>query len=86
MNLLLVLAYWGQHRFVRARQEMMRVIRLAEPERMIRPFLDCGDQIIPLLIDILHMKKPSPREREILQLLDEGLDNKVLARRLIAYR
>lgn len=121
MNLLLAQAYWEQHKFVQARQEMMRAIRMAEPEGIIRPFLDHGDQIIPLLTDILHIKslsvvhrrfvsqlidqfrvvypdlpilsleemavpapmRLSPREREILQLLDEGLDNKALARRLV---
>lgn len=121
INLLLALAYWGQHKFGLARREMMRAVRQAEPEGIIRPFLVCGEPLVPLLIDLLHMKKlsrlhrqfvrrlleqsqtdcserssppaeettgsapvqVSPREREILQLLDEGLDNKALARRLV---
>jgi LuxR family maltose regulon positive regulatory protein len=120
-NLLLAMAYWGQSKYVQARQEMMSAIRMAEPESIIRPFLDCGDRIIPLLTDVLHMRKLgilhrqfvnrlmdqfraaypalalppaeemavplwsqlTPREREILKLLDEGLDNKALARRLV---
>jgi LuxR family maltose regulon positive regulatory protein len=120
-NLLLALAYWGQKKFVQAHQEMMRAINLAEPEGIIRPFLDCGSQIIPLLSSVLGAKKLSrvqhqfvcqlldlfraahpavsipsaeemagsvsaqlsPREREILQLLEAGLDNKALAQRLV---
>lgn len=63
INLLLALAYWGQHKIFQARQEMMQAIRLAEPEGIIRPFLDCGDQIIPLLNTILHAKKPNRTHR-----------------------
>jgi LuxR family maltose regulon positive regulatory protein len=121
-NLLLALAYWGQHKVNQAHQEMLRAIRLAEPEGIIRPFLDCGFSLIPVLTFVLHAGKLSrvqhdfvtllfnhlrtaypetpvpsptevaawfvsaqisPREQEILRLLDEGLDNQALAAHLM---
>ena len=120
-NLLLALAYWGQHKVAQAQHEVIWAIRMAKPEGIIRPFLNCSDHIIPLLTNVLHLKNMSgpyrqfihqlidqiratfpnvsipsvekvvgfaaanlsPREREILQLLDEGLDNKALASRLV---
>ncbi len=119
-NLLLALVYWEQHKFVQARQEMVQIIRLASSEGIIRPFLDCGIRIIPLLDDFLKIKnlnvnyrqfvrqlisqfqttnpeillwfteenidylseQLSPREREVIKMLDKGLDNLSLARRL----
>ncbi len=121
-TLLLALAYWGQHKVNQAMQALMQAIRMAEPEGIIRPFLDCGLALMPLLTVIqateklsrpqrhfvsqllLHLQaiypdapvpssqelevravsaQISPREQEILQLLNEGLDNKELAQRLV---
>ncbi len=120
VNLLLALAYWGQKKFADAQREMNQAIRIAEAEGIIRPFLDCGRQIIPLLTATMHEKrvgrnhrlfvrqlrdqffaenphlldtaeeptshsmvdKLSPREREVLQLLADGLNNTAMARRL----
>lgn len=121
-NLLLALAYWGQHKVKQAHRKMLHAIRMAEPEGIIRPFLDCGSPLIPVLIFVLHAGKLnhaqrefvtsvfnqfctaspetpvpspaevanwfvstqiSPREQEVLRLLDEGLDNQALAARLV---
>ena len=120
-NLLIALAYWGQQKVLQAQQEVVQALRLAESEGIVRPFLDCGPRLIPLLVDILDLKTlsrlqrefvrgllaefsvtypgssivsapvifaPAPvaltaREQEILRMLDEGMDNKAMARRLV---
>ena len=120
-NLLIALAYWGQQKVLQAQQEVAQALRLAESEGIVRPFLDCGPRLIPLLVDILDLKTlsrlqrefvrglltefsltypgsdiaPAPtifapvpvsltaREQEILRMLDEGMDNKAMARRLV---
>ncbi|HEY84272.1 MAG TPA: hypothetical protein G4N96_04050 [Chloroflexi bacterium] len=40
-----------------ARQAMVKAVRLAGPEEFIRPFLDRGTQIIPLLTLVLRTEK-----------------------------
>jgi LuxR family maltose regulon positive regulatory protein len=119
-NLLLALACWGQQKVSQAQQELGQALRLAESEGIVRPFLDCGLRLVPLLVDILDRKtlnrlhrefvggllaefsvtypelsiaaeqaaapvavSLTPREQEILRLLDEGMDNKAMARRLV---
>ncbi len=49
-QLLLTLAYWGQNKTHQAQDELRAALRVAEPERMIRPFLDCGPRVMPLLL------------------------------------
>ncbi len=49
-QLLLALACWGQNKTHQAQDELRVALRVAEPERMIRPFLDCGPRLIPLLV------------------------------------
>ena len=48
-QLLLALAYWGQDKSRKALDALLAVVRIAEPEDMTRPFLDCGARLIPLL-------------------------------------
>jgi LuxR family maltose regulon positive regulatory protein len=119
--LLIALACWGQQKVLQAQQEVAQSLRLAEPEGIVRPFLDCGPRLIPLLVEILDLKTlsrlqrefargllaefsitspesgiaPAPaaiapvsvsltaREQEIVRMLDEGMDNKAMARRLV---
>ena len=47
--LLLAAAYWGQNKTHQAQREILSVIRAAEPGGIVRPFLDIGRQLIPLL-------------------------------------
>ena len=48
-RLLLALAYWGQDKSRQALVELSAAVRFAEPGGIIRPFLDCGPRLIPLL-------------------------------------
>jgi LuxR family transcriptional regulator, maltose regulon positive regulatory protein len=64
LELLLAMAYWGQKKFYQARQEMIKAIRFADPERIVRPFLDFGPSLVPLLIDILQIKRLSAMQRK----------------------
>jgi LuxR family maltose regulon positive regulatory protein len=49
-TLLLAIAYWGQQQINRAVQTLLPAIFMAEPEGIIRPFLDGGPPLIPLLM------------------------------------
>ena len=48
-HLLLALAYWGQDKSRQALGALSAAVRFAEPGGIIRPFLDCGPRLIPLL-------------------------------------
>jgi LuxR family maltose regulon positive regulatory protein len=121
-KVLLAVTHWAQHKFNQAQREMIWAVRAAAAEEIIRPFLDCGPQIIPLLsflmagsklmdrqrafvkslldqlladcpdfpipsadelADRIEAARISPREQKVLQLLEEGLNNKELAARMI---
>jgi LuxR family maltose regulon positive regulatory protein len=72
-RVLLALALFEQHKIYQARQLMAEAVRLAAPERYIRPFLDHDVQPVPLLALLLHAESLSAEcqefIREILQLL-----------------
>ncbi|MCB8982602.1 MAG: hypothetical protein H6659_02125 [Ardenticatenaceae bacterium] len=53
-RVLLALALYGQHKLNQTRQVLLEAVRLAAPERFIRPFLNHGTQLIPLLALLLH--------------------------------
>ncbi len=72
-RVLLVLALFEQHKMYQARQALAEAVRLAAPERFIRPFLDHGSQLVSLLALMLHTENLTSESRgfihEILQLL-----------------
>ncbi|MBE2202482.1 MAG: hypothetical protein IAE79_27975, partial [Anaerolinea sp.] len=53
-RVLLALALFEQHKMNQARQVLVEAVRLAAPERFIRPFLNHDSQLIPLLALALH--------------------------------
>ncbi len=77
-RVLLSLALFEQHKMNQARQALAETIRLAAPERFIRPFLTHGSQLVPLLTLVLHTENLSAESqefiREILRLLGQ-VDN-----------
>ena len=72
-RVMLALALFKQHKLYQARQVLAEAIRLAAPERFIRPFLDRGSQLLPLLVLSLHTQSLTTKcqefVHEILQLL-----------------
>ena len=80
-RLLLALALFKQHKMYQARQALAEAVRLAAPERFIRPFLAHNSQLVPLLTLVLHTENLTAEAqgfiREVLQLLgqtDHALD------------
>ncbi|MEZ4512644.1 MAG: LuxR C-terminal-related transcriptional regulator [Chloroflexota bacterium] len=75
---LLALALFEQHKTYQARQVLADAIRSAAPERLIRPFLDRGPQLLPLLVLSLHTQSLTTKcqefVHEILQLLGHTED------------
>ncbi len=72
----LALALFGQHKVNQALQVMNEAVRLAAPERFIRPFLDGGAACVPLLWLLWNSKELNADSRvftkELLHLLDPG--------------
>lgn len=72
-RVLLALVLFKQHKLYQARQTLAEAVRLAAPERFIRPFLDYGPQPISLLALLLHTENLTAESQgfihEILQLL-----------------
>lgn len=72
-RVLLALALFKQHKMYQARQTLAEAVRLAAPERFIRPFLNLGPQLVSLLALMLHTENLTNESqgfiREILQLL-----------------
>ncbi len=72
-RVLLALALFEQRKINRAQQVLTEAVRLAAPERFIRPFLNHGDALIPLIALTLHTENlPAKSEafiRQLLQLL-----------------
>lgn len=72
-RVLLALTLFEQHKMYQARQVLAEAIRLAAPERFIRPFLNHDLQLVPLLALLLHTETLTAESqrfiREILQLL-----------------
>lgn len=70
----LALALLGQHKTNQALQVMTEMVRMAAPERYIRPFLDHGTDCIPLLSLALETQNLTDDAqdfiRELLQLLE----------------
>ncbi len=73
VRVLLGLALFEQHKLNQARQVMTEAVRLAAPERLIRPFLTPGASLIPLLALLRHTETLTTESQEfllhILQLL-----------------
>lgn len=73
VRILLALALYFGHKLNQARQVLSEAIRLAAPERFLRPFLDYGPDLVPLLALVLHTENLTTESqrfvREILQLL-----------------
>ncbi len=71
-RIMLALALFGQHKINQSRQVMADALRLAAPERFIRPFLDYSSLSIPLLPLVLQTENLTAEAqafiREILQL------------------
>ncbi|MBK8902563.1 MAG: hypothetical protein IPM53_15350 [Anaerolineaceae bacterium] len=76
VRVLLALALFDQHKLNQARQVMAEAIRLAAPERLIRPFLNHGTQLVPLLVLLQHTETLTAEAqefiRQILQLLGDS--------------
>lgn len=73
VRVMLALALFEQHKLNQARQMLSEAIRLAAPERLIRPFLTQNTQLIPLLALLQHTENLTAESHEfivqILQLL-----------------
>ncbi len=73
---MLALALFEQHKVNQSRHLMAEAIRLAAPELFIRPFLDHGIQVAPLLTLVLHTEnlavEPQTFVREVLRMLDNA--------------
>ncbi|MCA9953348.1 MAG: hypothetical protein KC434_01420 [Anaerolineales bacterium] len=73
VRVMLALALFEQHKLNQARQMLSEAIRLAAPERLIRPFLTQNTQLIPLLALLQHTENLTAESRDfivqILQLL-----------------
>ncbi len=71
---LLAIALFEQRKLKQARQVLCDAISQAAPERFIRPFLDYGSELIPLMVLVLHTQNLPIKSQElihqILQLLD----------------
>ena len=71
-HMLLAVAYWGANKINQAQRALMSAVRLAQPEGALRPFLDRGAAMIPLLSFVVNTGKLIPAHRHfIAQLLDE---------------
>jgi LuxR family maltose regulon positive regulatory protein len=72
----LALALFGQHKVNQAVQVISEAIRLAAPERFIRPFLDGGSACVPLLWLLWNSQELNADSlaftKELLHLLDPG--------------
>ncbi|MEZ4646397.1 MAG: LuxR C-terminal-related transcriptional regulator [Chloroflexota bacterium] len=66
-RILLALALFKQHKLYQARQVLAEAVRLAAPERFIRPFLIHGSQFIPLLVLTLHTENQSAEKQGIIR-------------------
>jgi LuxR family maltose regulon positive regulatory protein len=73
VRVLLGLALFEQHKLNQARQVMTEAVRLAAPERLLRPFLTPGTALIPLLALLRHTESFTTESQQfllnILQLL-----------------
>ncbi|MCA9919799.1 MAG: hypothetical protein KC445_17705, partial [Anaerolineales bacterium] len=65
-RVLLALALFKGHKLYQARQVLAESIRLAAPENFIRPFLDHGSELLPLLA-LLQAKHLSDESQEFIQ-------------------
>lgn len=72
-RVMLALALYEQHKLKQARQILSEAIRLATPERFLRPFLNYDTQLIPLLALLQHTENLTAESSafidQILQLL-----------------
>jgi LuxR family maltose regulon positive regulatory protein len=77
-RVLLALALFKQHKLNQARQVLAEAVRLAAPERFIRPFLSQGPTLAPLLTLVLHTENFTVQcqefVKEILSLLAQTED------------
>lgn len=66
-RVLLALALFGQHKINQARQVMTEAIRLAAPEKFIRPFLESGGACAPLVSLVLQTENLTSEAQAFLQ-------------------
>ncbi len=59
-RVLLAVAYFEQKKYNQARQAILEALRSAAPEGFIRPFLEQGYRLIPLLNLVLHSETLTP--------------------------
>ncbi len=69
-HVLLALALYAQHKLNQASQLLTEAIRLAIPERFVRPFLDYATQLLPLFALIQHTE---PNTSKVLRFISEIL-------------
>jgi LuxR family maltose regulon positive regulatory protein len=67
LRVMLALALFGQHKINRTRQVMAEALRLAAPERCIRPFLEHGALCVPLLTLVLHTENSTAETKEFIK-------------------
>jgi LuxR family maltose regulon positive regulatory protein len=67
VRLMLAMSLFGQQKINQARQVMVKAVRLAEPEEFVRPFLDRGSQIVPLLTLVLQTEKLSAKAQQFIK-------------------
>lgn len=59
VRVLLALALYAQHKPHQACQTLLDALRLAQPERFVRPFLDHAGRLLPLLALLQHTEPPA---------------------------
>lgn len=65
-RVMLAMSLFGAGKVNQARQLMVKVVRLAEPEDVSRPFLDRGPQIVPLLTLVLETRMLTAQTRQFI--------------------
>lgn len=72
-RVLLALALYGQHKLNQTRQVLSEAIRLAAPERFVRPFLTYNTQLSHLLALLLHTETFTIESQEFIREILQGL-------------
>jgi LuxR family maltose regulon positive regulatory protein len=67
VRLMLAMSLFGAGKVNQARQVMVKAVRLAESEEFIRPFLDRGPQIVPLLTLVLETEKLAAKTQQFIK-------------------
>jgi ATP/maltotriose-dependent transcriptional regulator MalT len=74
-RVMLALALFGQHKVNHACQVMAEAVRMAEPDRFIRPFLEFGIHSVPILKVVLQTEKLTTNAQNFIKEVFRILEN-----------